>query len=131
VSYPHNQKTYLASLLGFSQRPSLRDSRGELLSIMPILANIGTHGCDVFDRNEKVRKEAKHDFWTYFCQLMLILAYIEPHGCNVFDRKEKVEKAPKRDFWTYRSVLCSFVARNSLRESRGELLSIKANIGIY
>ncbi|MDK0894232.1 hypothetical protein P5F41_15785, partial [Clostridium perfringens] len=52
-------------------------------------------GCDVFDRNEKVQKAPKHDFWTYwsvlgafvakthfviraanFCQLMPILAYM-------------------------------------------------------
>ena len=70
---------------------SLRDTRGELLSIN---ANIGPHGCDVFDRNEKVQKAPKHDFWTYwsvlgafvakthfviraanFCQLMPILAH--------------------------------------------------------
>jgi hypothetical protein len=69
---------------------SLRDTRDELLSIN---ANIGRYGCDVFDRNEKVKKAAKHDFWTYwsvlvgfvakthfviratnFCQLMPILA---------------------------------------------------------
>jgi hypothetical protein len=36
---------------------------------MPILAYIGTHGCDVFDRNEKVRKAAKHDFCKYWSEL--------------------------------------------------------------
>jgi hypothetical protein len=106
---------------------SLRDSRGELLSIN---ANIGPHGCDVFDRNEKVEKARKHDFWTYwcvldvfmaktrfviraakFCQLMPILAYIGRLGCDVFDRKEKVQKSPKHDFWTYWSVLGAFVAK--------------------
>jgi hypothetical protein len=35
---------------------SLRDSRDELLSIN---ANIGTRGCNVFDRNEKVQKAPK------------------------------------------------------------------------
>jgi hypothetical protein len=35
---------------------SLRDSRGELLSI---IANIGTRGCDVFVRNQKVKKKTK------------------------------------------------------------------------
>ena len=74
-----------------SVKNSLRDSRGELLSLD---ANIGTRGCDVFDRNEKVQKAPKHDFWTYwsvlgafvakthnviraanFCQLMPILAH--------------------------------------------------------
>ena len=70
---------------------SRRDSRGELLSIN---ANIGTRGCDVLYWNQKVQKEPKHDFWTYwsvlgafvantqfviraaiFCQLMPILAH--------------------------------------------------------
>src|SRR5512141_2410416 len=74
---------------------SLRDSRDKLCQLMPILAYFGTHGCDVFYRNEKVRKAAKHDFWTYwsvlgafeakphfviraenFCQLMPLLAHV-------------------------------------------------------
>src|SRR5512133_189274 len=94
---------------------------------MPILAYIGSHGCDVFDRNEKAQKAPKHDFWTYwsvlgafvaktyfliraanFCPLMPILP---PHGCDVFDRNETVQKAPKHDFWTYWSVLGAFVAK--------------------
>ena len=108
-------------------KKSLGDSRGELLSIN---ANIGTRGCDVFYWNQKVQKEQKHDFWTYwsvsglfvakthfvirvanFCQIMSILAYIGPHGCDVFDRNENVQKAPKHDFWTYQSVLGVFVAK--------------------
>jgi hypothetical protein len=87
---------------------------------MPILAYIGTHGSDVFDRNEKVQKAPKHDFWTNwtvlgafvakthfvihaanFCQLMPILAYIGPRGCVVFDRNEKVQNHQTHDFWTY------------------------------
>jgi hypothetical protein len=48
---------------------SLRDSRDDLLSINANIGIIGTHGCDVFDRNEKVRKAAKHDFWTYWSVL--------------------------------------------------------------
>jgi hypothetical protein len=73
-------------------KKSLRDSRDELLSIN---ANIGTCGCDIFDRNEKVQKAPKNDFWTYwsvlgaflaknhfvipaakFCQLMQILTHV-------------------------------------------------------
>jgi hypothetical protein len=61
---------------------------------MPILAYFCANGCDVFDRNEKVQKSPKHDFWTYwsvlgafvektqfvirvanFCQVMPILAH--------------------------------------------------------
>ncbi|MCL0173125.1 hypothetical protein M2T32_27870, partial [Klebsiella pneumoniae] len=90
-----------------------RDSRVELLSIN---ANIAPHDCDVFDRNEKVQKEPKHDFWTYwsvlgafvakthfviraanFYQLMPILVYIGRHRCDVFDRNEKDQKAPQHD----------------------------------
>ncbi len=71
---------------------SLRDSRGELLSIN---ADIATRGCIVFNRNEKVQKAPKHDFWTYwsvlgafvakthfatraatFCQLMPVLPLV-------------------------------------------------------
>jgi hypothetical protein len=97
---------------------------------MQILAYTGTHECDVFDRSEKVRKVAKHDFWTYwnllgefvakthfviravnFCQLMQILAYIGPHGCNVFDRNEKYQKSPKHDFCKYWSELSALVAK--------------------
>ena len=71
---------------------SLRDSRGELLSID---VNIGTRGCLVFVRNQKVQKrKPKNDFWTnwsvwgafvakthfmiraaIFCLLMPILAH--------------------------------------------------------
>jgi hypothetical protein len=38
---------------------SLRDSRGELLSIN---ADIGTRACVVFNRNEKVQKAKKMSF---------------------------------------------------------------------
>jgi hypothetical protein len=48
-----------------------RDSRGENLSI---IANIGRHGCDVFDRNEIVQKAPKHDFWTYWSVLVAFVA---------------------------------------------------------
>ncbi len=99
-------------------KKSLLDSRGELLLIH---VNIGTRGCDVFDRNEKVQKAPKHDFWTYwmlywmrswqknhfvirvanFSQFIPILAYIGTHGCDVFHRNENVQNAPKHNFWTY------------------------------
>src|SRR5512133_541800 len=100
-----------------SGKKSLRDSRDDLLSINANIGIIGKHGCDVFYRNEKVRKAAKHDFWTYwsvlgafvaktpyviratnFCQLMPILPYFGTHGCDVYDRNEKVQNAPKHDF---------------------------------
>ncbi len=75
-----------------AKKKKLRDSRGELLLID---ANTGIRVCDIFDRNEKVKKVPEHDFWTYwsvlgafvakthfviraanFCQLMPILTYV-------------------------------------------------------
>src|SRR5512133_3212516 len=50
---------------------SLCDSRGELLSIN---ANVGTRGCDVFDRKKKVQKSQNMMFghigvyWVRSCQ---------------------------------------------------------------
>jgi hypothetical protein len=32
---------------------------------LSIIDNIGRHGYDVFDQNQKVQKAPKHDFWTY------------------------------------------------------------------
>jgi hypothetical protein len=91
------------------QKKSLRDLRGELLSIS---TNIGIYwhsGCDVFHRNENVQKAQKHDFWTYWsvlsafvakkslrdsrCELLSINANIGTHGCDVFHWNEKVQKA--------------------------------------
>jgi hypothetical protein len=103
----------------------------KVCQLMPILAYIGTRGCDVFSRKKKVQKPQKHEFWTYcsrlgapsskihsvtsvvnFCQLMSILAYIEHRRVRCFfDRNEKVQKAPKKDFWTYWSVFGAFVAK--------------------
>jgi hypothetical protein len=87
---------------------------------MSILAYNGTRRGEVFDRNAKVQKAPKHDFWTYwsvlgafvektyfvihaanFCQLMPILAYTGTRGCDVFHRNAKVKKPLKHDFWTY------------------------------
>jgi hypothetical protein len=52
-------------------KKSLRDSHGEILSIT---ANIGTGGCDVFHRNEKVQKAPKHDIWKYWSVLGAFVA---------------------------------------------------------
>jgi hypothetical protein len=76
--------------------------------LMPILAYIGTRGCDVLHRNEKVQKAPKHDFWTYwsvlgafvaknhfvfraanYCKLMPILAQV---GAMFFTRMKKLKK---------------------------------------
>jgi phosphatidylserine decarboxylase len=53
------------------QKKSLRDSRGELLSIN---ANNVTRGCEVFDQNQKVQKATKHDFGTYWSVLGTFVA---------------------------------------------------------
>jgi hypothetical protein len=127
-------------------KDSLRDSRSELYSIN---CNTGTRGYDVFDRNEKVQKTPKHDFCTYtsvlvafvaktlfvtraanFCQLMPMLAYIEPPRlrCSWLDWKS----SESIQTWFFDILECIGCVRgkNSLRDSRDELLSINANIGI-
>jgi hypothetical protein len=119
----HDFWTYWSVLGAFVAKTHFVIRAVNICQLMPILAYIGTHGCDVFKRNENVQKAPKHDFRTYrsvlgtivatthfvnrpanFCQLMPILAYIGAHRCDVFDRSEKVQKAPKYDFWTYWSV---------------------------
>ena len=57
-----------------------------------------------------------------------ITANIGTRGCDFLDCNEKVQKAPKHDFWIYWSVLGAVRGKNSLRDSRGELLSINADI---
>src|SRR5512140_525985 len=87
---------------------SLRDSRGELLSINAI---IGPRGYGIFDQNEKVQKTPKHDFWTYwsvlgavgektpfviratiFWQLMPIMAYVASTDAMFLTEMKKFEK---------------------------------------
>ena len=113
----HDFSTYWSVLGAFVAKTHFVIRAANFYQLMQILGYIGTHGCDVFDRNEKVRKAAKHDFWTYwsvlggfvaktnfvictviFCQLIPIFQYIGPHRCDVFDRNEKVQKAPQQDF---------------------------------
>ena len=105
-------------------KKSLRDSRGELLSIT---ANIGIGGCDVFHRNEKVQKAPKHDFWTYWSvfgafvakyhfviragELLPIMPILAHVGAMFLSVMKKFKKAPKHDFWTYQNVLGVFVAK--------------------
>src|SRR5512141_1029269 len=89
--------TYWSALGAFVAKRHFWIRAANFCQLMPILAYIGPHECYVFDRNEKVQKAPKQDFWTYwsvlgafvaktyfviratnFCQLMPILAYIEP-----------------------------------------------------
>ena len=91
----HDFCTYWSVLGAFVAKTPFVICAKNFCQLMPILAYSGTHGCDVFDRNEKVRKAAKHDFWTYwsvlgafvakthfviraeiFCQLMPLLAHV-------------------------------------------------------
>jgi hypothetical protein len=102
---------------------------------------IGTLGCDVFHRKERIKKAPKHDFWAYwnvlgvfvsknqsvthavhFCQLMAILLYIGKRGCDVFRRNEKVQKAQKHVFGILGCIRCVRVEK-SIHDSRGLVLS--------
>jgi hypothetical protein len=90
----HDFWTYLIIWGAFIAKTHFVIRAANCCQLMPILAYIGRVGCDVFDRNEKVKKSPKHDFWTYwsvlgpfvaktrfviraanFCQLMPILAH--------------------------------------------------------
>jgi hypothetical protein len=42
--------------------------------LMPILAFIGTRGCYVLHRNDKVQKAPKQDFWIYWSVLGAFVA---------------------------------------------------------
>jgi hypothetical protein len=66
-----------------------------------------------------------------FCQLMPILAYIEPQGCDVLWPEWKSSKGTKTWFFDMLECIGCVRGKNLLRDSRGELLSINANIGIY
>jgi hypothetical protein len=66
-----------------------------------------------------------------FSQLMPILAYIVTRMCNVFDRNENVQKALKHNFFDILECIGCVRGKKSLRDLRGEILSINANIGIY
>jgi hypothetical protein len=117
--------------------------------LIPILAYVATRGCDVFHQKEKVQKTPKHDFWTYwsisgesmsknhyvtraanFCQLIPILAYNATCGCDVFHRIKNFKKHKNINFG-HIGVYWVVRGKKSLRDSRGKLLSINANIGLY
>src|SRR5512133_3201333 len=119
---------------------SLRDSRGVLLSIN---ADIAIRGCVVFNRNEKVQKAPKHGFWTYctvlgafvakthfatraanFCQLMPILPLVGA----LFLTGTKSSKSTKTWFLDILECIGCVRGKNSLRDSRGDLLRINVDI---
>src|SRR5512139_3159515 len=124
---------------------SVRDSRGELLSINAI---IGPRWYDIFDRNEKVQITPNHDFLDILecigCvrgknslrdsrgELLSINAIIGPRGYDIVDQNEKVQKTPKHDFWTYWSVLGAFVAKTHFvirAENFCQLMPLLAHVG--
>jgi hypothetical protein len=103
----HDFGTYWSVLGAFETKTHFVIRAATFCQLMLIFAYVGPHGCDVFDRNEKVQKAPKHDFWTYWSVLGAFVAKphyvihgehfstnanIGPHGCDVFDRNEKVEK---------------------------------------
>src|SRR5512141_1283929 len=58
--------TYWSVLCAFVAKTYFLIRAASFCQLVPILAYIGSHGCDVFDRNEKVQNAPKHDFWTYY-----------------------------------------------------------------
>jgi hypothetical protein len=56
--------TYWSVLGAFVAKTHFAIRAANFCQLMPILAYIGPRGCDVFDRNEKVQKAPKDDFWT-------------------------------------------------------------------
>jgi hypothetical protein len=91
----HDFWTYWSVLDAFVAKTPYVIRATNFCQLMPILAYFRTHGCDVVDRNEKVQKDPKHDFCTYwsvlgafaaktqfvirvanFCQLMPLLAHV-------------------------------------------------------
>jgi hypothetical protein len=61
---------------------------------------------------------------------MPILTYIGTRGCDVFHQNEKVQKHQNMIFG-HIGVYWVRSWQKSLRDKRGELLSINANTGIY
>jgi hypothetical protein len=53
---------------------------------LSINADIATPGCVVFNRNEKVQKAPKHDFWTSWSVLGAFVAktHFATHAANFF-----------------------------------------------
>ena len=68
-AHQHDFETYWSVLGAFVAKTHFVIRAANFGQLMPILAYIGTHGCDAFDRNEEVRIAAKHDFWTYWSML--------------------------------------------------------------
>ncbi len=61
----HDFRTYWSVLAVFVAKNHYVIRAANFCQLMLIFAYIGTRGCDVLHRNEKVQKAPKHDFWTY------------------------------------------------------------------
>ena len=84
----HDFWTYWSVLGAFVAKTHFVIRVANFCQLIPILAYIGTRGCEVFYGNAKVQKPPKHDFWTYwsvlgafvskthFSQLMPILPHV-------------------------------------------------------
>src|SRR5512141_2736342 len=66
--------TYWSVLGAFVAKTHFVIRAANFCELMPILAFIGPHGCDVFDSSEKVQKAPKLDFWTYWSVLGAFVA---------------------------------------------------------
>src|SRR5512132_3592356 len=62
----HDFWTYWSVLGAFVAKTYFLIRAASFCQLMPILAYIGSHGCDVFDRDEKVQNAPKQDFLTYW-----------------------------------------------------------------
>jgi hypothetical protein len=70
----HDFWTYWSVLGAFVAKRHFWIRAANFCQLMPILAYIGPHECYVFDRNEKVQKAPKQDFWTYWSVLGAFVA---------------------------------------------------------
>src|SRR5512141_3090434 len=70
----HDFWTYWSVLGAFVAKRHFWIRAANFCQLMPTLAYIGPHGCDVFDRKKKVQKAPKHDFWTYWSVLGAFVA---------------------------------------------------------
>src|SRR5512133_1663933 len=99
--------------------------------LMPILPHVGAMqytGIKISKSTKTLFLDILERIWCVCGELLSINADIATRGWDVIYRNQKVRKAPKHDFWTYWSVLGALCGKNLLRDSRGELFSINADI---
>jgi hypothetical protein len=80
----HDFWTYWSVLGVFVAKNHFVIRAANFSQLMPILAYNGTRGGEVFDRNAKIQKAPKHDFWTYWSVLGAFVekTYFVIHAAN-------------------------------------------------